>query len=159
MYTIYLDPEGVTVPLYDRVMELRKADSGELEQAEEELSDAVFSLDSVENVDGRLVRAFKLRQGHDLDLPAFVDIRRIPQAGLRRYTKLVRTFRSIDKKHYNFDRPLAFYEFCKTLKIGKREASYLYDAPNEGLWGFFYELNEFAHSKSMNKQLYIETHD
>lgn len=159
MYTIYLDPDGITAPLYDRVMELRKEDSDELEQAEEKLSEAIFQLNSVENIDARLVRAFKLRQGRDIDLPTFVDIRRIPHSDLCRYTKLVRTLRNIDKKHYNFDRPLAFYEFCKTLKIGKREASYLYDEPNEGLWGFFYELNEFVQSKSKNKQLYIETHD
>ena len=159
MYTIYLDPDGVTTPLYDRVMELRKEDADELEKAEEELSEAIFSLNSVENVYDRLVRAFRLRQGRDMDLPMFVDIRRIPHSDLCRYTKFVRTFREIDKKNYNFDRPLAFYEFCKILKIGKLAASYLYDEPNEGLWGLFYELNEFVQSKSKNKQLYLETHD
>ena len=159
MYTIYLDPVGVTTPLYDLVMELRKKDGDELEQAEEELSETIFSLNYVENVYNRLVRAFKLRQGRNIDLPMFVDIRHIPHSDLCRYTKLVRILQKIDNEHPNFDRPLAFYEFCKLLKIGKRTASYLYDEPNEGLWGFLYELKDFVHSKSKNKQLYFETHD
>lgn len=160
MHTLYLDLYGITSPFYDRLMELRKEGHDDLEEAEDELAEAIYGLDDpVEFINERLVSALGLCQGPDINLAYFRTIRRVPHSSLCRCSKFVRTLQVIDDKNYNFDRPLAFYEFCKTLKIGKRTASYLYDEPNEGIWGLFYELKKFVQSKSKKKQLYIETND
>lgn len=157
-YLFYLDPKGVTSPLYNKVMELRKTDCPEL--IEEQLGDAILDLEYVE-FNTCMIKKLKLheRRTPELDLPQFLDIRHACSETLMRIRNLVNQLQIIDRKHTNFDRPLAFFKFCRSINISERRASYLYDEESEGVWKFLYDLKEFALSRSTKKQLYIEQQD
>lgn len=125
-----------------------------LPDLEEQFNEQLEMCESLEILDV-FVKRFKLVQGTTHDIGDVFDIRQIPKSGEQdRYKSLYFKLKRIDRLHPNFDRPVAFAEFCKNHGLS-RYASDFYDTDYEGPWELFSFLCYYFEHRSKNKHLYI----